>query len=481
MNNYMNNNLHPYYISFFTGRGASRLTNGRIVFMASIILIVSVFSLLTGLVPKAGATGEQIVMGMPFDGKWAYNVATTASCGYTSGLTAHPSCHGTNGSDLLGYDWATDYYAASGTAVKVNGTSLQGTVTFSSADAGIQSCGNGLNITANANGNSTGQIYVTHLDNSVVSSSLSNGATIGTIHYQCFGVDHVHFSYKNTAGNHACYVNYSNQNYTAGMNVSYAAPIGVLGSSNTGVQQVCSSIPSNQTSLRSLPTSDGHIQLFKISNGTLSENWYSPSNGTVGSWTQPVALPAQATGTPTVVARSGQSVIDVFVRGGDNQVYETWYNWGNGQWGGWISMGGTVTSDPQAQATSDGHDQVFGTGNNLVQQSWFSPSNGSVGGWSTSAGLSANASGSPALVPRTGQSVIDEFVRGGNNQLYETWYNWGTGAWGGWINMGGTDTSDPQAQATSDGHDQVFGTSNNLVQQNWFSPSDGSIGNWISF
>src|SRR5947207_15600617 len=104
----MTNYIHRYYNSFFTGKCATRLTNGLTVFVAGVVLVVSVFSLLPGLVPNAGAAGEQIVMGMPFSGKWAYNVATTASCGYTSGQTAPPSCHGTSGSDLLGYDWATD-------------------------------------------------------------------------------------------------------------------------------------------------------------------------------------------------------------------------------------------------------------------------------------------------------------------------------------------------------------------------------------
>jgi len=42
-------------------------------------------------------------------------------------------------------------------------------------------------------------------------------------------------------------------------------------------------------------------------------------------------------------------------------------------------------------------------------------------------------------------------------------------------------TSDPQAQQTSDGHDQVFGTDGGTVEQNWFNPPDGSYGGWISF
>ncbi|WP_300611288.1 hypothetical protein, partial [Trebonia sp.] len=68
-----------------------------------------------------------------------------------------------------------------------------------------------------------------------------------------------------------------------------------------------------------------------------------------------------------------------------------------------------------------------------------------------------------------------------NGQVYETWYNWGNGAWGGWIGLGGSVSSDPVALATSDGHDQVFATGNGRVEQNWFAPSNGAIGDWISF
>jgi hypothetical protein len=207
-----------------------------------ILMLMVITSSLAVIRPTVGATGEQITMKMPFDGHWAYNVQTTASCGTGDGQTAHPSCHGTNGTDLLGYDWATDYYAANTTPVKVNGSSAQGTVSFSSSTSS-GSCGDSLIVTAIVNGVTVGQMYVTHLDGSVVSSNLSNESQIGTIHLQCFGVNHVHFSYKNNVSNHACYVNYSNQTYTAGMFVAYGSNIGVLGSSNTGVQQVCSPPP----------------------------------------------------------------------------------------------------------------------------------------------------------------------------------------------------------------------------------------------
>jgi cell wall-associated NlpC family hydrolase len=141
---------------------------------------------------------------------------------------------------------------------------------------------------------------------------------------------------------------------------------------------------SGTSAVQPVTTSDGHVQLFEVSNGVLEQNWYSPGDGSVGGWASPGAMPsgAQAAGNPAVVPRPGQSVIDVFVRSSDGQIRETWYNWGNGQWGGWITISGsTFTGDPQAVATSDGHDQVFADASGVIEQNWFSPGNGSVGGW----------------------------------------------------------------------------------------------------
>jgi hypothetical protein len=57
---------------------------------------------------------------------------------------------------------------------------------------------------------------------------------------------------------------------------------------------------------------------------------------------------------------------------------------------------------------------------------------------------------------------------------------WDTGGWGGWITVnGGTFTSDPSVVATSDGHDQVFAENNGVIEQNWFDPATGYIGNWV--
>ena len=62
-------------------------------------------------------------------------------------------------------------------------------------------------------------------------------------------------------------------------------------------------------------------------------------------------------------------MIDLFAGSSDGLIRETWYNWGNGAWGGWITIyGATFTADPQAVATTDGHDQIFADANGVVEQ-----------------------------------------------------------------------------------------------------------------
>jgi surface antigen len=141
---------------------------------------------------------------------------------------------------------------------------------------------------------------------------------------------------------------------------------------------------SANSTAKTILTSDGHVQIFKISNGTLRENWYGSADGSNGVWTQTTAPPVQIGGTPAVIQRAGQNVVDVFVRGANNQVYATWYNYQTGGWGGWVGMGGGplgFTSDPQVHATSDGHVQVFGTGGGAAVQNWYDPNLGTYGGW----------------------------------------------------------------------------------------------------
>ena len=71
--------------------------------------------------PAYAANAKQAVVGMPFEGKWAY--VNKVKPPYTDSNSSHPSVH-----NSYSFQWATDLYASSDTEVKVFGTSPQGTV-----------------------------------------------------------------------------------------------------------------------------------------------------------------------------------------------------------------------------------------------------------------------------------------------------------------------------------------------------------------
>lgn len=147
-----------------------------------------------------------------------------------------------------GGDWATDVYAAEGTAVKLDVTYQTGTTLTFSWKTTSTTCGQSTGVNVIVDGTTIGWLYFAHLNGAVTSGAITNGMQLGTVHdwvvngVHCNPGVHVHIEHKNTT-NYSCYVD----NGQPGVTLNYGANLGVLGSSNTGAQQACSSIPGNTT------------------------------------------------------------------------------------------------------------------------------------------------------------------------------------------------------------------------------------------
>jgi hypothetical protein len=140
-------------------------------------------------------------------------------------------------------------------------------------------------------------------------------------------------------------------------------------------------------------------------------------------------------GTPAVTTWAGGR-LDVFVRGGDNNLWQKAYA---GSWSAWQNLGappGGLTSDPAAVAWSPGRIDVFVAG--AGGQVWHTAY---VGWWTAWQPLGGIAVGAPA-VSSWAAGRLDVFVRGGDNQLWHLAYN---GAWWPWEARGGDLTSAPAA------------------------------------
>ncbi|HEV7454392.1 MAG TPA: hypothetical protein VGO07_03975, partial [Candidatus Saccharimonadales bacterium] len=193
------------------------------------------------------AATNQAVIGMPFAGKWAWNASVMQpyppyvdSCpsgaSNCAGFSSHPSVHHTPGAG----DWATDVYAAEGTAVKLDVTYQTGTtLTFSWKS--VTSCGQSTAVNVIVDGTTVGWIYFAHINSAVTTGAITNGMTLGTVHdwgANCNPGVHVHTEFKNTT-NHSCYAD----NGAPGVTLAYGDNLAVLGSNNTAAQDACTSIP----------------------------------------------------------------------------------------------------------------------------------------------------------------------------------------------------------------------------------------------
>ncbi len=158
--------------------------------------------------------------------------------------------------------------------------------------------------------------------------------------------------------------------------------------------------------------------------------------------------------------------LDVFARGTDNALWHKWYD---GKWNNWESLGGIITSDPSAACWGVGRIDVFARGtDNALWHKWF------TGGWSGWESLGGTLVGGPDVCS-WGAGRLDIFVRGTDNAL---WHKWFDGQWSNWESLGGILTSDPSAVCWSNGRIDVFvrGTDNGL----WHKWYNGAWSGWES-
>jgi hypothetical protein len=482
----------------------------------------------------AHAAASPVVVGMPFDGKWAYSDPTTAACGAGSDQTSHPSCHET----YFG-DWSTDLYAAAGTEVKLNAGSDKN-LSFSWDTTASGSCGQTRMINVFADGTNVGRVYFTHLtDAASTANDPSNGMVIGKIaNLSCNpggSGKHIHVEFDNAGSNtHSCYTNHSNSTNTAGIALGAGTSLGQLGSTNTGTKEVCSTesapiLPTDQFSLvsrtpntidaidrapdgklvdlwwdsaagwhttelpgatgatapasdpKAISRSSGSIDAFyRDVNGRLVDEWWDAGTG----WHNTV-LPGVG-GAPIMVGDAapvsrGANSMDVFYRNAAGQLVDEWWdgaNWYNQVIYGMPVMAGNPKVISRSSTTMD---VLFrDIDNRLVDASWTPTTGWNYAVLPDTSGAKAVA-GDPSPISRT-PSTLDVVYRTPSGQLIDEWYDPAAGGWHNYVIYGTPVVQgDPKAISRSPSSiDVVYkGTdtiTNNLLIDTWW---DASIG-WHS-
>ncbi|MFW2332411.1 S8 family serine peptidase, partial [Ilumatobacter sp.] len=179
------------------------------------------------------------------------------------------------------------------------------------------------------------------------------------------------------------------------------------------------------------------------------------------------------------VVGSGSSRLDVFVRGGNQAVYEKMQTAPNNGWSGWASLGGWIDLLEVAE-NADGRLEVFARGSNKALYHKWQTASGSWSGWASMGGWIDRLA-----VGRNADGRLEAFVRGSNGALYHKWQTAPNNGWSGWASMGGW--IDRLAVGNNaDGRLEVFVRgSNKALYHKWqTAPNNGwsgwaSMGGWI--
>jgi Repeat of unknown function (DUF346) len=217
-----------------------------------------------------------------------------------------------------------------------------------------------------------------------------------------------------------------------------------------------------------VPSSGGDTQVdvfVKGSDNNLHHSFHTDFSPTWSAW---VNLGGNLTSAPTAVSWGNQNRIDVFVRGTDNGVWHKW--WTGTAWTGWEGLGGSLTSAPVVTSWAAGRLDLFarGTDNQLWHRSFG-------GGWSGWEPLGGVLNSGPAAVS-WGPNRIDVFTQGTDQSVWHRW--WGGSAWSGWESRHGSISQSPAVTSRGVGDLELYalasGVGHNLVHLSY-------SGGWLAW
>lgn len=187
--------------------------------------------------------------------------------------------------------------------------------------------------------------------------------------------------------------------------------------------------------------------------GLIYHKWYDESANLPGGWSDWAALgapPVGAASSPTVTS-PGNGVLQMFVRGNDNQI---WYDhWTQGQgsapggWSGWnvVPNTGNATWAPAVTNGSDALPDLFYTGTDRAV--WYTHQLSS-GAWTSPVSLGGQANASPAATTTAG-GRIQLVIHTADGRVHLRFADSSTN-WIGWGTFANTDTSMGPAVSTDD-------------------------------
>jgi hypothetical protein len=195
-----------------------------------------------------------------------------------------------------------------------------------------------------------------------------------------------------------------------------------------------------------IPSSGGNTQVDVFVKGSDNNLHHSFHTDFTPSWSAWTNLGGNLTSAPTAVSWGSQNRIDVFGRGTDNGLWHKW--WSGIAWSGWETLGGSLSSTPVVTSWAAGRLDVFsrGTDSQLWHRSF-------AGGWSSWEPLGGVLNSGAAAVS-WGPNRVDVFAQGTDQSVWHKW--WGGSSWSGWESLQGTISQAPAVTSRGPGDLEVY-------------------------
>jgi hypothetical protein len=205
-----------------------------------------------------------------------------------------------------------------------------------------------------------------------------------------------------------------------------------------------------ETTLSMARNQDGRLQLFaRFSDNSIQ---YLLQKAPNSSWALWVSLGGSVASDPVVVPNA-DGRLEVFVIGFDGALYHKWQKTPNGTWSDWFNQGGGLRDGLSIACNSDGRLEVFarGTDNAVWHVAQTAPNNG----WSAWESLGGNITGNPC-VGVNADGRLEVFACGDDNALWHTWQETPGGGWSAWSSENGQVASNLAVARNLDGRLEVF-------------------------
>lgn len=182
--------------------------------------------------------------------------------------------------------------------------------------------------------------------------------------------------------------------------------------------------------------------------------WTGNGGSGFGNWAGLGAPPSGVQGDPSIVSWS-VGRLDVFVRGGDNRLWQRFSTNGGASWSGWmmpLGPSGSLASSPEVVSWAPGRLDIVvrGTDGRVYQQFY---ENGWAANWIDMGAPSGGIQDAPAAVSWS-PGRLDLFVRGADNRLWQRF--WDGTRWSIWVKpIGDNGTLSSAPSATSGAHGRI--------------------------